>query len=192
MQMIEMKEVITMKKFYEKYRKKWWFWFIVVSIVVTVVDNIALLFYNPQPNLDSIRQQAQAIDEEEKKAKYTVPNGEVIDVDIYHSDEYGGIDVVEIVVEESIKSTVSETIEQNYDNVYSLVNKQGIVNYDMFKYKAIAHKKNGEEVTIMSFTVLPENMKTLSKMMDSTYISVAINLYTTDLYRNEKGSSYQQ
>ncbi len=191
MQMIEMKEVITMKKFYEKYRKKWWFWFIVVSIVVTVVDNIALLFYNPQPNLDSIRQQAQAIDEEEKKAKYTVPNGEVIDVDIYHSDEYGGIDVVEIVVEESIKSTVSETIEQNYDNVYSLVNKQGIVNYDMFKYKAIAHKKNGEEVTIMSFTVLPENMKTLSKMMDSTYISVAINLYTTDLYRNEKGSSYQ-
>lgn len=190
MQMIEMKEVITMKKFYEKYRKKWWFWFIVVSIVVTVVDNIALLFYNPQPNLDSIRQQAQAIDEEEKKAKYTVPNGEVIDVDIYHSDEYGGIDVVEIVVEESIKSTVSETIEQNYDNVYSLVNKQGIVNYDMFKYKAIAHKKNGEEVTIMSFTVLPENMKTLSKMMDSTYISVAINLYTTDLYRNEKGSSY--
>lgn len=186
-----MKEVITMKKFYEKYRKKWWFWFIVVSIVVTVVDNIALLFYNPQPNLDSIRQQAQAIDEEEKKAKYTVPNGEVIDVDIYHSDEYGGIDVVEIVVEESIKSTVSETIEQNYDNVYSLVNKQGIVNYDMFKYKAIAHKKNGEEVTIMSFTVLPENMKTLSKMMDSTYISVAINLYTTDLYRNEKGSSYQ-
>lgn len=42
-----------------------------------------------------------------------------------------------------------------------------------------------------SFTVLPENMKTLSKMMDSTYISVAINLYTTDLYRNEKGSSYQ-
>ena len=79
-----MKEVITMKKFYEKYRKKWWFWFIVVSIVVTVVDNIALLFYNPQPNLDSIRQQAQAIDEEEKKAKYTVPNGEVIDVDIYH------------------------------------------------------------------------------------------------------------
>lgn len=186
-----MKEVITMKKFYEKYRKKWWFWFIVVSIVVTVVDNIALLFYNPQPNLDSIRQQAQAIDEEEKKAKYTVPNGEVIDVDIYHSDEYGGIDVVEIVVEESIKSTVSETIEQNYDNVYSLVNKQGIVNYDMFKYKAITHKKNGEEVTIMSFTVLPENMKTLSKMMDSTYISVAINLYTTDLYRNEKGSSYQ-
>lgn len=191
MQMIEMKEVIAMKKFYEKYRKKWWFWFIVVSIVVTVVDNIALLFYNPQPNLDSIRQQAQAIDEEEKKAKYTVPNGEVIDVDIYHSDEYGGIDVVEIVVEESIKSTVSETIEQNYDNVYSLVNKQGIVNYDMFKYKAIIHKKNGEEVTIMSFTVLPENMKTLSKMMDSTYISVAINLYTTDLYRNEKGSSYQ-
>lgn len=191
MQMIEMKEVITMKKFYEKYRKKWWFWFIVVSIVVTVVDNIALLFYNPQPNLDSIRQQAQAIDEEEKKAKYTVPNGEVIDVDIYHSDEYGGIDVVEIVVEESIKSTVSETIEQNYDNVYSLVNKQGIVNYDMFKYKAITYKKNGEEVTIMSFTVLPENMKTLSKMMDSTYISVAINLYTTDLYRNEKGSSYQ-
>lgn len=186
-----MKEVITMKKFYEKYRKKWWFWFIVVAIVVTVVDNIALLFYNPQPNLDSIRQQAQAIDEEEKKAKYTVPNGEVIDVDIYHSDEYGGIDVVEIVVEESIKSTVSETIEQNYDNVYCLVNKQGIVNYDMFKYKAITYKKNGEEVTIMSFTVLPENMKTLSKMMDSTYISVAINLYTTDLYRNEKGSSYQ-
>lgn len=65
----------------------------------------------------------------------------MIDVDIYHSDEYGGIDVVEVVVEENVKSTVSETIEQNYDNVYSLVNKQGIVNYDMFKYKAIAHKK---------------------------------------------------
>lgn len=169
----------TMRKFYEKYRKKWWFWLIILGVSTTIINNICLLFYNPQPDLDYIKQQANS----KEKEKYNVPNGKVIDVEIYHSDDFGGIEVVEVIVEENFKKTVSETIEQNYDNVYSLINEQGIVNYDMFKYKAIAHSKDGEETTVISFTVLPENMEKLSRMMDVTYRSVAINLYTTDLYR---------
>lgn len=129
-----------MRKFYEKYRKKWWFWLIILGVSTTIINNICLLFYNPQPDLDYIKQQANS----KEKEKYNVPNGKVIDVEIYHSDDFGGIEVVEVIVEENFKKTVSETIEQNYDNVYSLINEQGIVNYDMFKYKAIAHSKDGE------------------------------------------------
>ncbi len=172
-----MKEVIKMKKFYEKYRKKWWFWFIVVVIVVTVVDNIALLFYNPQPNQTAL-------------FKYNVPNGVVVDYQTYHTSERGqfygldGTDVFEIVVRVNKRATAEETLDQNFENAYELITNYDLTEYHTFKYTAIAINENGDEYTLMSFNIYAPWIKKISEVWTSNG-AITAKAYATDEYIDE-------
>lgn len=180
MQMLEKKEVITMKKFYEKYRKKWWFWFITIVLVLTIVDNIALLFYNPQS--DSNQYQSSV--------KYVVPNGTVIDYQSYHSDERGGYygtdgtEVFEIVVRVNQRRTPEETVDQNYENAYELITNYDLTQYHTFKYKAIAINENGEEYTMMSFNIYAPWIKKISDEWTANG-AIRVKAYATDEYMDE-------
>lgn len=167
-----------MKKFYDKYRKKWWFWFIIVGVGTTIISEICLLFYNPKPNFDYNRQQA---------VKYSVPNGSVIDYKSYTSDERGeyygldGTDVFEIVIRVSPRSTAKETVDQNYENAYDLITNQGLSDYHTFKYKAIAINENDEEYTLMSFNIYAPWIKKISETKKYWERS-KIKAYCTDVY----------
>ncbi len=180
MQMLEKKEVITMKKFYEKYRKKWWFWFIAIVLVLTIVDNIALLFYNPKPDAN----------QDKSSVKYVVPNGIVIDYQSYHSDERGGFygtdgtEVFEIVVRVNQRRTPEETVDQNYENAYELITNYDLNQYHTFKYKAIAINENGEEYTMMSFNIYAPWIKKIREVWTANG-AITAKAYAIDEYIDE-------
>lgn len=174
-----MKEVIKMKKFYEKYRKKWWFWFIAVSIIVTIVDCIGLLFYDPQvvPNQSST-------------SKYSVKNGLVVDYQTYHTSERGqfygldGTDVFEIVVIVTERATVEDTLDQNYENAYELIKNYDLTAYHTFKYTAIAVDEKGEEYTMMSFNIYAPWIKKIKETWTANG-TTTVKAYATDRYIDE-------
>lgn len=174
-----MKEVIKMKKFYEKYRKKWWFWFIAVSIIVTIVDCIGLLFYDPQP-----------VPNQSSTSKYSVKNGLVVDYQTYHTSERGqfygldGTDVFEIVVIVTERATVEDTLDQNYENAYELIKNYDLTAYHTFKYKAIAINENGEEYTMMSFNIYAPWIKKISDEWTANG-AIRVKAYATDEYMDE-------
>lgn len=110
--------------------------------------------------------------QEEKIISYTVPNGEVLDVNFYEN---------QIIIKTKIKPSNNNeaTIHQNYFNIEDLIKHQGCDKYDVIQYWAVADMTDGSESKVIAFDV-PSSA--ISGIKNGTIAANQLGDYVNNLY----------
>ena len=103
---------------------------------------------------------------------YTVPNGEVLDVNFYEN---------QIIIKTKIKPSYNNeaTIHQNYFNIEDLIKNQGCDKYDVIQYWAVADMTDGSESKVIAFDV-PSSA--ISGIKNGTIVANQLGDYVDNLY----------